>query len=184
MAQHGYLGDNHDSRYDPDYDERDDARGWRGDRDWGRDRNRSFLFEDRGREQSRYRPREQNEEPGFFSRVASEARSWFDDDDDDRRRSLSSERRGPRSHPDDHYISWRAKQLEALDRDYEDYCREREQQFHQDFESWRSNRQSSSGRVAGDSGELILGADQQAGTSEPAQETINPAKPSGGRSRS
>jgi hypothetical protein len=49
------------------------------------------------------------------------------------------------SHPDHHYLSWRDKQLEALDRDYEDYCREREQQFHQDFGSWRQQRQGQSG---------------------------------------
>lgn len=46
------------------------------------------------------------------------------------------------SHQDDHYRSWRDRQMSALDRDYEDYCREREQQFHQDFDSWRRNRQN------------------------------------------
>lgn len=45
------------------------------------------------------------------------------------------------SHPDAHYLSWRQKQLEALDREYEEYCRECEQRFHQDFDSWRRNRQ-------------------------------------------
>jgi hypothetical protein len=30
--------------------------------------------------------------------------------------------------------------MEALDRDYLDYCREREQQFHQDFDNWRNQR--------------------------------------------
>jgi hypothetical protein len=45
------------------------------------------------------------------------------------------------SHPDAHYHSWRDKQVQALDRDYQDYCREREQQFHQDFDSWRQGRQ-------------------------------------------
>ena len=44
------------------------------------------------------------------------------------------------SNPDDHYRSWRDKQMSALDRDYADYCREREQQFHQDFDSWRESR--------------------------------------------
>lgn len=52
--------------------------------------------------------------------------------------------RSPRSfssHQDDHYRSWRDRQMRALDRDYEDYCREREQQFHADFDTWRRNRQ-------------------------------------------
>ena len=31
--------------------------------------------------------------------------------------------------------------MQALDRDYEDYCREREQQFHQEFDSWRQSRE-------------------------------------------
>ena len=31
-------------------------------------------------------------------------------------------------------------QMQALDRDYADYCREREQQFHSDFDTWRSQR--------------------------------------------
>ena len=44
------------------------------------------------------------------------------------------------SHQDDHYRSWRDRQMEALDRDYEEYCREREQQFHRDFDSWRQPR--------------------------------------------
>lgn len=41
---------------------------------------------------------------------------------------------------DDHYLNWRNRQLEQLDQDYQEYCREREQQFRQDFDSWRSSR--------------------------------------------
>jgi hypothetical protein len=33
--------------------------------------------------------------------------------------------------------------MAALDRDYEEYCREREAQFHRDFDDWRSRRRSS-----------------------------------------
>jgi hypothetical protein len=47
-----------------------------------------------------------------------------------------------RSSPDEQYLEWRGKQIEALDRDYAEYCREREQQFHQDFDSWRSQRRA------------------------------------------
>ena len=42
-------------------------------------------------------------------------------------------------------MSWRDRQIEALDRDYADYCREREQQFHQDFDTWRTNRGNNPG---------------------------------------
>ena len=45
-----------------------------------------------------------------------------------------------RSHQDDHYLSWRDRQMDSLDRDYADYCREREQQFHRDFDDWRQQR--------------------------------------------
>jgi hypothetical protein len=74
--------------------------------------------------------------------------------------------RSPRnfsSHQDDHYRSWRDRQMDALDRDYADYCREREQQFHSDFDTWRRNRQPSGGQqpsqgsdATGQAGELEL----------------------------
>jgi hypothetical protein len=51
--------------------------------------------------------------------------------------------RAPRdfgSSQDDHYRSWRDKQMASLDRDYADYCREREEEFHRDFDSWRRER--------------------------------------------
>ena len=79
--------------------------------------------------------------------------------------------RAPRNfsaHPDDHYRSWRDKQVQALDRDYEDYCREREQQFHEDFDSWRSKRQQQG-----------LGGEQQSGSSPEVMELNNPSEQSG-----
>jgi hypothetical protein len=198
MAQHGYLGDDYGSGYNPGYDDDDRERGWRGDRD------RSLMFENRGSRRDWERD-DRDDDRGFFSRIGEEARSWFrdDDDEDDRGRfrghggsdagewfgGRSRSERGPdmqrgrgasgygpehgfggsqgdysggggqggfggrgdyergrrsfSAHPDDHYLSWRQQQLEALDRDYQDYCREREQQFHQEFDSWRRNRQQS-----------------------------------------
>jgi hypothetical protein len=224
MAQHGYLGDDYGSGFDPDYDrDRNDRRerGWGGgDQRWrDNDRGGRFMFEDRersggwgGEDRSRTERGRGDEDRGFFSRMGDQARSWFDDDDDratgrgsrwdrgdsnewfggrDRglqrggsQRGMSqygrehgfggfqgdysgrgqqggfggrgdwqSGREGRRrsfsSHPDHHYLSWREKQLEALDRDYEEYCREREQQFHQDFGSWRQQRQGQSGGPSG-----------------------------------
>ena len=76
--------------------------------------------------------------------------------------------RSPRnfsSHPDDHYRSWRDKQMQALDRDYADYCREREQQFHSDFDAWRSQRR-------GNEQPLRTGMTQ---TAEEVMELDNPA---------
>jgi hypothetical protein len=77
--------------------------------------------------------------------------------------------RSPRnfsSHQDDHYRSWRDRQMGALDRDYQDYCREREQQFHQDFDSWRRNRQSQ--------GQAPGGQQQSGGSSPEVMELNNP----------
>lgn len=54
----------------------------------------------------------------------------------------SSEQQSGRGLHDDHYRSWRDRQMEELDRDYQDYCREREQEFGSAFESWRTRRRS------------------------------------------
>ena len=141
---------------------------WR-DRDRDRDRARDegdrsrFMFEGRDRDRDRERSDHRDSDRGFFSRTADEARDWFREDEhdyrpssqhrEDRSRWSGDERHsrqqpsGQRvsSHQDDHYLDWRQQQMDALDRDYQDYCRERQQQFHQDFDSWRRNRQSGSG---------------------------------------
>nr|NUR37353.1 hypothetical protein [Sphingomonas sp.] len=43
---------------------------------------------------------------------------------------------------DEHYLAWRDKQIESLDRDYAEYRREREEQFQQEFDSWRRSRRA------------------------------------------
>ena len=48
----------------------------------------------------------------------------------------------------DHYLRWRQRQIEEMDRDYEEYCRERGQQFHSDFDSWRRSREGGRGPAA------------------------------------
>jgi hypothetical protein len=42
---------------------------------------------------------------------------------------------------DPHYHEWRQRQLDELDRDYQEYHRERQQLFENDFGSWRQTRQ-------------------------------------------
>ena len=156
---HGYLRD-----YDEDMargEARDPERGWRGndydqrrrDEQRGNERNRNFMIGDRDRSWERNEDRDR----GFFDRLGDRARASFGDDDRSRR-SWNEDRssrfgaggsewdRSPRnfsSHQDDHYRSWRDRQMKALDQDYEDYCREREQQFHSDFDSWRNQRRES-----------------------------------------
>ena len=47
----------------------------------------------------------------------------------------------------DPYHSYRDRHLQEMDRDYQDWCQQREQQFHSEFNDWRSRRQMSSGQV-------------------------------------
>ena len=121
---HGYLGDGYGSHGDYDEDRGDDReRSWRDRHDDMRDRDREMMFggRERGRfENNRWSDRG-SREPGGYGDLSRD------------QRSLSANR-------DDHYRSWRDRHMSELDRDYEDYCREREQQFHQDFDSWRSQR--------------------------------------------
>ena len=193
MAQHGYLRE-----YDEDF-ERDDDRergDWRerDERDWrSRERGRRFMFGDEDRE----RFRERDEDRGFFSRIGDEARSWFRDDDDDYRGRRGERgfvgRRSFSSHPDDHYRSWRDRQLQALDRDYADYCREREQQFHSDFDAWRDRRHGNpqplqpgmtqSGLSSDPTGELQLRTEAQSSDAPDPMATATLGTTSGGRKR-
>ncbi|MFL6721506.1 MAG: hypothetical protein ACJ8FT_06855 [Sphingomonas sp.] len=152
MAQHGYLRE-WDEGWDRDDDRERSDRDWRGrepgdrersDRDWreASEHNRSFMFG--GRDQ------------------AERGRSGRDQGGVGGRNDWGRAPRGFSANPDDHYRSWRDRQMQALDRDYEDYCREREQQFHQDFDSWRRNRQGR--QQSGQSDELLLGTERQVGT--------------------
>ena len=163
MARHGYLRE-----YDEGFGGGEDRdRGdWRDrdERDWrNRERGRGFMFDDDDRE----RFRDRDDDRGFFSCIGDEARSWFRDDERDYRtgREQREGRTSFSSHPDDHYRNWRDRQMQALDNDYADYCREREQQFHRDFDSWRQNRGQQGQQQGGglDPDVLVLGA----GSSDP-----------------
>jgi hypothetical protein len=48
---------------------------------------------------------------------------------------------GVGAHHDRHYGEWRARQLDELDRDYDDYARENRARFEDDFTNWRGKRQ-------------------------------------------
>ena len=159
---HGYLGEGYgkNGMRDPDDGRRNDQRG-----DW-RDRDRSRDDDDRGR--FMFESRDEDRDRGFFSRTADETRDWFRDDEHDYRPG-SHERRGRAESRDErfsspehgHYLSWRQQQIDALDRDSEDFCRERQQQFHQDFDSWRRSRETGSGPSGRQSDELELTAAQE-----------------------
>lgn len=128
---HGYLGDGYGSHGEIDPD--------RGDRDWRgrnlRDRSgRSGDQDDRGMMFGE-RSRDWSDKDRWGGPESWREQGGFDGSRD------SSE--GPRrlsANPDDHYRSWRDRHMSELDRDYADYCREREQQFHRNFDGWRRQK--------------------------------------------
>ena len=141
---HGYLGDGYGIHGESDEraDERDRWRdrdhresGWRAreERGWSRDDDQ-WHDRDRGMFGSGQRGWSGDEQwdGGSQSRGGEQRFGGSDErSPDDRRFS---------AHSDDHYRSWRDRHMSELDRDYQDYCREREQQFHREFSEWRSQK--------------------------------------------
>ena len=74
---------------------------------------------------------ERNESRRSFARSDARTGSWFGYEDDDA---------GGDQGEHGHYRRWRDSQIEQLDRDYDEYRRERQQRFQSDFDSWRQNR--------------------------------------------
>ena len=199
MAQHGYLREGY---------------GMWGDHDEGRDRDREPGGRDRDEERGfmfgeRRRFAERDEDEWFGGRDRDEARmsrygsehgyGGFQGDYRGGRQQggfggagdYTRGRTSFSSHPDDHYHSWRQRQIDALDRDYADYCREREQQFHRDFDSWRSSRPRRDEQArAPETMELtnptVLSGEPQSGPDPTANATLgtnNPENASTGRNR-
>ena len=112
-------------------------RNWENDRDESRgffpgqgDRSSARSPSDRfGSSRSDYRPM-----TGDYS--GGRERSW---------RGREPSGRDERSLGDPHYHSWRQRQLDDLDRDYEDYRRENQAKFEDDFGRWRERRQAKRG---------------------------------------
>ena len=105
------------------------------------------------RQSSGARPQGQDpDDRGFFQRAGDEVRSWFGDEDAERRRDMDQRyderedrsgrhQQGGGAHHDHDYHSWRAGQIAALDRDYDEYRQENRSRFENEFSSWRANRQ-------------------------------------------
>jgi hypothetical protein len=118
-----------------EFDDKDRERGWESDeRDWA-ERNRSFMFGER--DLGRREPEQgfADRDRGMRQYGRAHDHGGFTGDRERISRHFSSRQ-------DDHYLSWRDKQIDALDRDYADYCREREQQFHEEFDAWRRRRRT------------------------------------------
>jgi hypothetical protein len=97
---------------------------------------------------------------------------------------------GGRSDWDDNYQRWRSRQIEQLDREYDEYCRHRQQQFERDFHGWREGRKrdtgqsGDSGRTQGDAGGSTSDLGKQgAGATTAGGGTGAPAESSGTSNR-
>lgn len=90
----------------------------------------------------------------------------------------------PRSRYDANYLRWREQQMRRFDEEYEEYCRDCQQQFESDFDSWRSSRLTSGGTSATSAQESPPATSEiaAAGTAEASGST--PESSSRGRSRS
>lgn len=57
------------------------------------------------------------------------------------------EERGGRHEHDPHYSEWRRRQIEELDRDYDEFRREHQSRFHEEFGAWRERRNLQRGEL-------------------------------------
>jgi hypothetical protein len=125
----------------------DEVKSWFGDEDAERRRREDMRDDDRYRGYDADRGWQQSRS-GYEDRQRS---SWSGGDRDYSRGSSSysvprygnDQRSGNhRNDHDPHYSSWRERQIQALDRDYDDYRRENQSRFDNEFHGWRQNRQS------------------------------------------
>lgn len=136
----------------------------------GMNRSNHRDYESRNRNQSGYGSGRQDYDRGYGSggREFGGVQSWGQandarDYDRDERwgggsdwrsgqqggRGSSDDYRGGSSPFDDHYRSWRDQHISQLDREYDEYCRHRQQEFESDFGNWRKNRQGQGGSGGG-----------------------------------
>ena len=88
------------------------------------------------------RPSQEQDDRNFFARAGDEVRSWFGDEEAERRRDRDA--RMDEQHSGDHhddYRNWRTGQINEIDRDYAEYRRENQAKFHNEFTTWRGERQ-------------------------------------------
>lgn len=117
------------------------ARGGSSENDYNRGWKRE-LWGGGDREQNRDRGRDYRPMAGDYGRSDSE---WDRDPYRSTSRAGSSDQSDRSRHEDPHYRTWRDRHLSDLDRDYDDYRRERQSQFESDFGSWRERRQHKRG---------------------------------------
>ena len=129
--------------------ERDENRfrpsGWGSrERESGRDRGYRPMTGDYGRSEQFFAaggiPRGRFSDDDRSARDRSES-PWGRDEYRRTSRAGTSDWSDRSRHEDPHYSSWRQRQMEDLDRDYEEYRRENQSRFEDDFGNWRQQRQ-------------------------------------------
>jgi hypothetical protein len=162
-----WFGDD-DAERRRDRDRRMEERGWGGggrfgrehdrergdhDRDRDRDRDRGDFRSERGMFGGRGSYRGTSGDTGRFTMGGSPREGTYRPMTGDYsasegvfRGNSVYEESSPRSRPmDPHYHSWRSRQIDEFDRDYEDYHRENQARFEDDFSNWRQRRSEKRG---------------------------------------
>ena len=152
----------------------DEIASWFGGEDDDRRRHDSERGQDRWRERERgtsrstfggmaqggrsdYRPM-----AGDYSRSEQTMSRGGGSRFDGQERSQSWNRSSTSDIHDPHYHSWRDRQIEALDRDYDEYRREHQSRFENEFGSWREKRQSKRSLLHGIREHMdVVGSDDQ-----------------------
>jgi hypothetical protein len=101
-----------------------------GRQDFSQDQNRDRSYNYGGwgdRDSQRQSQAQSGQGSGFMGAAAGAASSMFG---------------GGRSTHDEHYHSWRQRQIEELDRDYDEYRREHQSRFENEFHGFRQQRQT------------------------------------------
>ncbi len=141
-------------------DQRTESRDWRRDEDRGRFASRGDFDRDHDPRRERERGHRESGRPGHFFAASGYARGGFGPEDFERERGS----RGRSFDP--HYHSWRQRQLEELDRDYDEFRRENQARFEDEFGSWRERRMQKRGLLGQirEHMEVIGNDDQHVGT--------------------
>ena len=158
----------------------DDVQRYYGDRDRDRDRDfgrreRAFMSDE---DFSRYERRPSFRDEGYRRPYTGRFSGRQDFGGPDRGRGFDErlERGGSYygvgANHDRHYGEWRARQIDELDRDYDEFARENRSRFEDEFTSWRQTRQQKRGllgqvrehmEVLGSDGEHVGTVDRAAG---------------------
>ena len=147
----------------------DEIASWFG----GEDDDRYGRETERSHGQDRWRDNERDRSSGrsSFGGMAQGGRAAYrpmagdygrSESDMSRRGSSRFETGSAQDIHDPHYHSWRQQQIEALDRDYDEYRRENQSRFESEFGSWREKRQSKRSLLRGIREHMdVVGSDDQ-----------------------